>query len=340
MSRYFLLIVGFAVAFGACVPLKQFEKVQDENDRLEQEAGDITEQNEALKVENKELTADYERLKNKVEKLAQNTARLGRHHRRLQHRYDDLNKNYSDVIGGLKTTSVSDADNRKLLEFLQQLQEDLIKREDELRASERALDEKRMSLNKAEEQLGNAQLQLDDQNKRLLELEALLNSKEEAMQALKRMITDALKGYTGDELQVHSKNGKVYVSMEEKLLFQSGSYDLNQQGVAALKKIARVLEQNEEIDILVEGHTDRVPYRGSGALKDNWDLSVKRATSVVRILLNNSSIDAHRVMAAGRSEYDPLKPGDDAASLQKNRRTEIILTPKWSEVFDLLDVDN
>jgi chemotaxis protein MotB len=323
----------------SCIPLKQFEEMQVENTELEREAEDIAKENDDLKVENRELTSDLNRYKNKVELLAQDTARLGRQNRRLQHRYDDLNKNYAEVLGGLKSNSSQDVDNKKLLAFLQELQDDLQQREDELVAAEQALINKKRSLEQAQSELDQAQFKLQEQNDRLLELERLLSQKDEAMQALKSTISDALKGYSGDELKVHMKDGKVYVSMEEKLLFQSGRYNVNEQGVAALKKIAGVLEQNPDIDITVEGHTDNVPYNGRGELKDNWDLSVKRATSVVRILQTNSSISPRRITAAGRSEYIPVDESNTPESLQKNRRTEIILTPRWSEVFDILEMD-
>ncbi|MCG8582968.1 MAG: OmpA family protein [Bacteroidales bacterium] len=323
----------------ACVPLKQFEEVQEENTQLAQEANQIAKDNDDLKVENKELSSDLDRYKNKVELLTQDTARLGRQNRRLQHRYDDLNRNYADVLGGLKTTSAQDMDNKKLMVFLQQLQEDLQRREDELIASEQALNDKKRSLEIAQAELDLAQQKLEEQNKRLMELENMLSQKDAAMHALKSTISDALKGYSGDELQVHMKDGKVYVSMEEKLLFQSGRYNVNQEGVLAIKKIAGVLEQNPDIDIMVEGHTDNVPYNGRGELKDNWDLSVKRATSVVRILIDNSTIDPRRISASGRSKYIPLDESNTPIALQKNRRTEIILTPRWSEVFDILQMN-
>ncbi|MCU4155912.1 OmpA family protein [Carboxylicivirga sp. A043] len=336
-NLFYILLVSTLIS--SCIPLKQFQEVQDENRQLEYDADVLAKENDAFRVDNRELSSEKKRLSKKVELLAQDTARLGRQNRRLQHRYDDLNKNYADVLLGLKASSTNNTDNRKLLAFLQELQEDLQRREDELIASEQALNDKKRSLENAMSELDMARQKLEEQNKRLIELEKMLSQKDDAMHALKSTISDALKGYSGDELQVHMKDGKVYVSMEEKLLFQSGRYNVNEQGVAALKKIARVLEQNEDIDIMVEGHTDNVPYKGRGELKDNWDLSVKRATSVVRILTDNSSIHPRRITAAGRSEHIPLDESNTPSSLQKNRRTEIILTPRWSEVFDLLEME-
>ncbi|MBS2209890.1 OmpA family protein [Carboxylicivirga mesophila] len=324
----------------ACVPLKQFEELTEENEQLEVSASQAAKENDALKVENRELAGQLERYTAKVASLSDDTLRLSRKNQRLQQRYDELYQNYTELLNKLKTNSGSNMDNKNLLAYLQKLQDDLQKREDELVASEQALLKKQQKLEQANAELSAAQLQLQEQNKRLIELEEMLTRKDDAMRSLKQTISDALTGFSGDELQVHMKDGKVYVSLEEKLLFQSGRYELNQQGAIALEKIARVLEQNEDIDILVEGHTDHVPYNGRGELKDNWDLSVKRATSVVRILLDDSEINPRRITAAGRSKYIPLIEGNDAAALQKNRRTEIILTPRWSEVFELLELDN
>jgi chemotaxis protein MotB len=134
------------------------------------------------------------------------------------------------------------------------------------------------------------------------------------------------------------KNGKVYVSLEEKLLFKTASWDIDANGKNALKKLADVLEKNPDIQITIEGHTDNVPYNpGSGQLKDNWDLSVKRATTVVRVLLEGSKIDPKRLTAAGRSEFLPIDSRNASDARQKNRRTEVVLTPDLSALYQLID---
>jgi len=134
------------------------------------------------------------------------------------------------------------------------------------------------------------------------------------------------------------KDGKVYVSMDEKLLFKTGSYEIDANGRAALRKLGALLEKNTDIGILVEGHTDDVPYRSSsGQLVDNWDLSVKRATTVVRVLTQDTKINPKRLTASGRGEYIPVDPLKTAEARQKNRRTEIILTPDLSELYKILE---
>ena len=130
----------------------------------------------------------------------------------------------------------------------------------------------------------------------------------------------------------------MYVSLDEKLLFKTASWEIDANGRKALRKLAGVLERNPGIQISIEGHTDNVPYKpGSGQLKDNWDLSVKRATTVVRVLLEGSKIKPSRLSASGRSEYLPVDPANTADARQKNRRTEIILTPDLTELYEVIN---
>ena len=155
-----------------------------------------------------------------------------------------------------------------------------------------------------------------------------LTHQKRIVQDLKNKVSEALLGFENNGLTVSNRNGKVYVSLDEKLLFKTASWDIDANGRNALKKLAGVLEKNPDIQVTIEGHTDNVPYKpGSGQLKDNWDLSVKRATTVVRVLLEGSKIKPERLTATGRSEYLPVEAGNTPEARQKNRRTEIILTP-------------
>ena len=205
-----------------------------------------------------------------------------------------------------------------------------MRKQDELKALEKKLDNKEKSLD-------NLNAELKKREERVNELEDILKRKDEAVNALKKKVTDALLGFEGKGLTITQKNGKVYVSLEESLLFASGSTSVEKKGESALIKLAKVLEENTDINILVEGHTDDVPMSGSGQIKDNWDLSVMRATSIVKILTKNSNIDPTRLTAAGRGEDMPLDPANTKEARAKNRRPEIILTPKLDELFKLLE---
>jgi chemotaxis protein MotB len=178
--------------------------------------------------------------------------------------------------------------------------------------------------------------ELKKREARVNELEEILKKKDQAANDLKKKLSDALLGFENKGLTITQKNGKVYVSMDESLLFASGKTNVEARGVEALKNVAKVLENNVDINVLVEGHTDDVPMKGAGEIKDNWDLSVIRATSVTKIMLSSAKIDSQRITAAGRGEFFPLDNAKTPEARKKNRRTEIILTPKLDELLKVL----
>jgi chemotaxis protein MotB len=330
--KYKILIFALLI-ISSCVPKKEFQKVQQKKEECTENLEAMKEENRSMKVENKELNSKLEVLEEKVERLEQDSLDrakrivfLKQENERLEEKYNTLQSTQDKLLKG--TTQ----ETKKLLREIQNSQEQLQTKEDRLRELEKNLNTERKNLKQLREKLESKQ-------KRLVELERILNQKDSLVQALKNKVNNALLGFKGQGLDVHIKNGKVYVSLDEKLLFQSGSTKIDQTGKEALKKLAKVLERNKDINIMVEGHTDDVPYISSEAIKDNWDLSVKRATAVVRILMNNSSIDGERIIAAGRSKYHPLEPNDSKEARRKNRRTEIILTPKLDELLEILNTN-
>jgi chemotaxis protein MotB len=196
------------------------------------------------------------------------------------------------------------------------------------------------SLNKTE-QLNLALKQKEDmlsaREKRLTELEAIIRRQDSITNALNEIVKRALLSFNSEELTVEMKNGKVYVSLSDKLLFKSASADIEDKGQEAIKKLGEVLNKNLDIDVLIEGHTDNVPLRSTINFKDNWDLSTERAANIVRILSDLSKVSPKRLTAAGRSEYMPKASNDTPEGRAKNRRTEIILTPKLDELYKLID---
>lgn len=177
---------------------------------------------------------------------------------------------------------------------------------------------------------------LFQREKRLTELEQRIAANEKAMNTLKQSLSDALLNFEGKGLTVEQRNGKVYVSMENKLLFDSGSWTVGPQGTKAIDQLAGVLQDNPDIDVLIEGHTDNVPYSGKGPLSGNWDLSTKRATSIVTLLLENDQVLPQNLTAAGRGEFLPVGPNTSPQGRAANRRIEVILSPKLSEITQLL----
>ena len=186
-------------------------------------------------------------------------------------------------------------------------------------------------------QLEENQRELDARSDRMEELERLLRARDEALASIRQKVADALLGFEGKGLSISTREGKVYVSMDDKLLFRSGSFEIDPKGAEAVRDLAVVLAANPDISIMVEGHTDDVPYRGSGNLKDNLDLSVKRATTVTRLLLENRGIAPSRIVSSGRGEWLPVAEGTNPEARAQNRRTEIILTPKLDELLQLMD---
>lgn len=177
---------------------------------------------------------------------------------------------------------------------------------------------------------------LEKREERLKEVEETLHKRDEATNALRNKLQQALLGFQNSGLSVDIRNGKVYVSLADKLLFPSGSIVINENGKAALKQFAEVLNKEPDINIAVEGHTDVKKVNNLGQIKDNWDLSVLRATSVVRYLTDQENVDPHRLTATGKSQYQPIDPGTTPEALAKNRRIEIVLTPKLDELYNLI----
>lgn len=197
------------------------------------------------------------------------------------------------------------------------------------------VDEALKKYSQASGQANLTQQQLESEQRRLLELRRLLQQQGEAVENLRRKMADALVGFNANELSVFTKNGRVYVSMQESLLFPSGSAVINEKGKTALQTVAQALNNNPDINVVVEGHTDSIPIRRS--FEDNWALSVARATSIVRILTNTYAVDPTRVTASGRSYFEPVDTNSTPEGRQRNRRTEIILAPKLDQIMELLE---
>ena len=223
---------------------------------------------------------------------------------------------------------------------INQLNAELLEKYSALMAGDRSenrkllvdLEATRLRLQSQEDSLARLGLSLSDREARLAELQKELAEKDAAMKSLKDRVTSALSGFEGKGLTVTQKNGKIYVNLDNKLLFKSGSTVVEDQGKQALVKLAKAVESEKDLNILVEGHTDTDKILPGSTMKDNWDLSVLRATSVVRILQDNSALDPKRVTAGGRGEYAPVDPADKA----KNRRTEVILSPNLEELYKLV----
>ena len=293
----------------SCVSSKIFNEIESryatlkgENASLETAHNQLIKNYDSLRYHYGELVGQYEK---QSQLLATTSGTLAT----LQDAYAALEQNSNEAL------QASIEKNRGLLEEIQIKEGELL--------SERT-------------RLDSLKRELSSRIARVEELEGLVAAKEALMSALKTALTDALVSFKGNGLSVEQRDGKVYVSMENKLLFQSGSWSVGNTGKQALKKLGNVLAANPEIAILIEGHTDSDPYIGNDNLSGNWDLSTKRATEIVKILLKNNKIKAENLTAAGRGQYQPLATNKTAAGKAKNRRIEVILTPKLDKIAALL----
>ncbi len=305
-----LLLGVFLVGmFASCVSTKKYNaltaKCNEESTRLNLKVDE-------LGTQVNELTSENQRFKKETSQLKADTARLGSILRVLTADYNELDRSH-ELLKSQFAANFEDA--VKVMTELKASQDSLLAREQRVKAM---------------------QAELDIKGKNLAELLTAIHKKDSITDALRKAVSDALMGFEGKGLTVHMKDGKVYVSLEEKLLFASGKWDVSNDGVAALKDLAKVLEKNPDINVLIEGHTDNVPLTGQNQVKDNWDLSVMRATSIVKILLSNGKIAPKRLVASGRGEFLPVEPNTSAANKAKNRRTEIILSPKLDELMQII----
>lgn len=309
----------------------KFKALQQQHDNCLQEQEKLKAENDNLSAGNKEMRSALEVLQQDFNKKAEAEKDCKENYTSLELKYNQISKDYEDLREAQQALlKGSEQEIRKLMAELQLSQEDLQEKESALNKLSKTLDEKKKNLEKTE-------AELEQRNARLSELEKVLQEQEKTVIALKKAVSDALTGFENEGLTITQKNGKVYVSLEEKLLFPSGSTTVDPKGAAALKKLAGVLEKNPDISIMIEGHTDDVPVKPGSSFKDNWDLSVLRATSVVRILLQGSSIDPKRLTASGHGEFFPLDPAKSTEARQKNRRTEIILSPKLEALYKLIE---
>jgi chemotaxis protein MotB len=332
-SNLHLSIVLFLALLTSCVPQRKLEEEQTKRNSCEKELSSLKTSYQDCDAKLAEASQKITEYLKETAGLKNDTAIIGTNLRNLTSKYDKLNlvndqllEKYNKLLEG------NIADTKKLSGELQSTQEQLLKKQDLLKNLE-------TELNKQKNNLDILTAELQKREERVAELEAILKRKDDAVNELKKKLSDALLGFEGKGLTITQKNGKVYVSMDENLLFASGSINVEAKGVEALKKLAKVLEQNTDINVLIEGHTDDVPMVGKGEIKDNWDLSVMRATSIVKIIIKNSATDPRRLTAAGRGEYSPIDPAKTAEARKKNRRTEIILTPKLDELLRVLEAN-
>lgn len=316
MKRIFVSVLLLG-AMSSCVSSKVYNDLQSRYDALKGEKQALLDENQSLDSSNNDLENQLNSLQDQYDTLLAERNQLRQDYDAAQNNLENLKASYEALEKNSSAAIRANVDKNKAL--LEQLE-----------SKERLLAKERSSLEALKKQL-------DSRSKRVDELESLIAAKDQAMKKLKDAISSALLDFEGKGLTVEQRDGKVYVSMENKLLFQSGSWAVNETGRRAVQQLGSVLAKNPDINVLIEGHTDNVPYRGNGPLQDNWDLSTKRATSIVRILLGNPQIDPATLTAAGKGQFVPVATNSTASGKAKNRRIEVVLTPKLDEITKLLN---
>ena len=328
--KQFLFVLATGCVLFSCVPARQYQNLESRANENQKKYEELKDANRLLTESNAEFEGQLEVLEDKYKRADKEYKESSERLFKSKEQLKRCEENQEDLLAQLtKQQKGSAKESKALLDLIHKTQDNLNLREDEVMSLEQ-------DLKRRIKKLDDLQTEINRRDKRLLELERALAKKDEAVIALKNKVMNALTGFDNKGLSISNRNGKVYVSMDEKLLFKSGSYTVDVRGAQALNQLAQVLSTNKDINIVIEGHTDNVAYKGSGDLKDNWDLSVKRATSIVRILSLNKGIDPQRMTVAGRSKYMPIGTNASAEGRSKNRRTEIILTPKLDELFQIL----
>ena len=313
------------MALTSCVSLSEHENLQAKYDQTAkqyrltlQERDELRENNANLTKTNNALTSDYSELSAAKQKCDETVESLTRRIEQMRHHYDTTMENYTQQVAG------KDRD-------LMRAQNLLSARTKELNDKERELEQKETELRVQQDSFFLQRSELIAKQQELEQQQAATRAE---LEALRNSVTQALLGFADKGLKVETKDGKVYVSMENKLMFPSASWTVSKEGANAIKELAKVLESDTSLNIMVEGHTDNDAYRGSSAVKDNWDLSVMRATSIVKLLLQyGPDINPARIEACGHGEYAPKVSNSTPEGKATNRRTEIILTPNLNKLL-------
>jgi len=312
------LIIAFIILItlqGCIVSKKKFDDLLAQKVKAD---GELAETSAKLD----KATAELEDLNASLNQLKSDTTDMGVVLRSTAQKLEGLNTEYDQL----------NAYYKNLLNSSGKLNRDLTLQKEQLLAIQENLERTR-NLN------DSLSVSLEERERKVKELEQVLANKDKAVQDLKNRISNALLNFKENDLTVNVKNGKVYVSLAEQLLFRSGSVEVDSKGVTALQQLAKALKDQKDIHIMVEGHTDNVPIsKKSTYMQDNWDLSVMRATSITKIL-TKGGVSPNQITASGKGEYLPLAPNTTAENKQKNRRTEIIITPNLDELFKILEVN-
>jgi chemotaxis protein MotB len=267
----------------------------------------------------KKSQADYAELQTKYTQLQADLSTCHNDRNELSKQREKLEEQNAALVAKI-------ADMNRQIDFLKENNTTVLKQLQDLAVLSTSQAE---SIKKSLDNIGAKDAYIQD-------LQSALSRKDSLNLALVMNLKGAIGNLADEDINIKVDKGVVYIDISDKLLFKTGKYEVTPQAKTVLGKVATVLKSQPDIEFMVEGHTDNVPYR-SGVLLDNWDLSVKRATSVVRILQSEYGLDPKKMAAAGRGEYNPLTDNNTAENRQANRRIRIVILPQLDQFFKLLE---
>ena len=327
-----ILLFALSIFFiSSCVSPKIHNSLIADYEKNQKRLNEKEKENLNLSDGLEELNSKVVLLKEKISELRNDSIQNGNSLITLQNKYTELSTAY-DLLASQNSRQMSEKakETKRLLDQLEEAQNNLLSKEDELNKLSKNLSDKEQELNKSKKIL-------EERSAKVNELEKIINHKDSLVTSIKRKVQKALIGLEGDGLTIEQRNSKIYISLEENLLFASGKYIINQSGIEALNKLSEALANQIDLEILVEGHTDNIQGSGKGIIKDNWDLSVMRATSVVKILLNNKKLNPLQLTAAGRGEHSPIATNETEEGRRMNRRIDMILSPNLDDLYEILE---
>lgn len=314
------ILLSVLLLLSSCVSSKKFDKLLFEKNQIQYNYDQllkVNEQNKKLSFEVDSLSHDLNKTKSELKSAKEGQASI-------QNSFNDVTKRYNKLVEQNKLiTNTSSEQRNKLMGELSAKDQLLDKREKEL-------DSLSVIMNNKQKALDQASQNLNDREQKMKDLQAILDEKDKSLNGLQATLKEALSGFSPSDLSIVQKDGKLYTTLSQDLLFASGSKWIGAKGLEALKKFGQVIKNNQDIEINVEGHTDT-----DGSEELNWNLSADRAIAVSKVLIGEG-VDGKKIVASGRAFYVPIAPNDTKEGKSKNRRTEIILSPKLNTLYNLI----
>tara|TARA_B100001750_G_scaffold159210_1_gene128289 strand:- start:302 stop:1291 length:990 start_codon:yes stop_codon:yes gene_type:complete len=323
-----LIIVLFFLT--SCVTQQAFSDLETKKSKVEDHNKNLQIKIKSLESTNQELNEELSETKTKTHQLLAQVQDEEKKMFQLNLQLSELQSAY-DILAEKNSKSIENKakEIKKILQEINKLQNEIQKKEDKLYDLESNLNTKQKVLIEYKDKIEKREIRIN-------ELENIIKQQDSSLVVLKDNLVKSLVDFTGKGLDIKLKNGRIYILLEQDLLFQSGSWSVDTSGKLILQDLINVLANHHDMNIIIEGHTDNKPYQGSGNVKDNWDLSVMRATAIVKILTSNNKIASSRLTAAGRGEFNPISDNNTDESRSKNRRIEIILYPALDKLYDFM----